>query len=50
MGIKGRLDHPGWPKQWLNSYPSSQNHGSVENGMSPIVVSFHLGDPFPPEP
>ena len=31
----------------IDMYPSSHKHGSVENGMSPILVSFHLGENFP---
>ena len=28
---------------FVGLYHSSHNHGSVKNGMSPIVVFFHLG-------
>ena len=41
----------GEPLVFLLCYPSSLNHGSVENGyISNMIVSFHLGDQISTEP
>ena len=41
----------GEPLVFLFCYPSSLNHGSVENGcISIVIVSFHLGDQISTEP
>ncbi len=42
------LPQKDWEKDKFDLYPSSQNHGSAENGcISNMNVSFHLGSHFP---